>query len=102
MVDFAGVSRFIVIGLHDCSSKQWAANTILQQRFGAKFIDWRQYAITYALADANITPTEADIKMTDIRIPISLRNDNIHLNATGYSILGQLVCKRMKELGYVN
>ena len=101
MVDYAGVSRFLVIGMHDAQSKQWTANTILQQTFGAKFIDWRQYAQTYALDDAGIDPTEEDLEMSDGRIPISLRSDKVHLNAAGYTVLGKLVYKRMVELGYV-
>ncbi len=99
MVDYAGVSRFLVIGLHDIGN--YTSSKVLQQTFGAKFIDWRQYAITYALDDAGIEPTEEDIAMSDHRIPASLRADKVHLNAAGYTVLGKLIYKRMVELGYV-
>ena len=103
MIEYAGTSNFLVIGLqylNDINNEK--VNKALQARFGAKFIDWNFYALNYALDEAGIVPTQQD--KDDIAhktVPSSLRHDPIHLNATGYRILGNIVYRRMKALGYV-
>lgn len=57
---------------------------------------------SYGLADAGITPTAQDI--TDIenqKVPTSLRNDAVHFNSHGYSILARLCYERLIELKYI-
>ena len=71
--------------------------------FGVHFINHRAYFLAYGLQDANVTPTEQDL--TDIangEIPTSLRSDDTHLNAKGYTVLGNYLYKQLKILGYVD
>lgn len=79
-------------------------NTQLMQSYGRRYVDVRSYLVNYGLADAGITPTAQDT--TDISgdcIPTSLHatSDTIHLNAAGYTVVGNLVATRLAELGWL-
>jgi lysophospholipase L1-like esterase len=76
-------------------------NDGLAAAYGQRYIDIRRYLIDNGLTDAGITPTAQDT--TDISndvVPASLRSDNIHLTAAGYTIVGQQVYARMQSLGW--
>lgn len=90
-------------------------DTAMDTAFGRRFINYRAYIVTpitdgggntvscYGLDDAGITPTAADLEaIVAGTIPPSLMADEVHLNAAGYTIIGNLVYQRGKELGYWN
>jgi lysophospholipase L1-like esterase len=67
------------------------------------FYESRTFAIEsggewHAGADRPIAQDLIDIAI-DV-IPVSLRSDNIHLNAVGYTIVGQLIAAKITALGY--
>lgn len=68
---------------------------------GRRHINARRYLIDYGLADAGITPTAQDqADIANDLVPTSLRNDNVHLNQTGYRMVALLVAARLRELGW--
>lgn len=78
-----------------------ATNTKLSRIFGGNYIDVRRYLIDYGLAEAGITPTSQDT--TDVAgdtVPASLRYDGIHLNAAGYTVVGNLIAKALRARGW--
>ena len=91
--------RFLVISKPtstDADDAAWFSE------FGSRFVAARKYLIQYGLQDANITPTAQDV--TDISngvVPTSLRKDSVHWTPTGYSILANVIFKRLKEMGWI-
>lgn len=76
-----------------------AEDSAWHDAFGRNFIAIRKYLVEYGLADAGITPTAQDlIDISNGVVPTSLRGDSVHLNAAGYTIVGQQVFKRLVEL----
>lgn len=73
-----------------------------RNRYGRRFVNLRRHLIDYGLAEAGITPTTQDLAdiAADI-VPTSLRFDNIHLNAAGYTVDGRFVHERAREIGMV-
>ena len=100
--------KYIVVGLYklskaDRNSDYFAGlEAAMEAEYGERFIDLRGYFTTDALADAGIEPTDADIaEIGEGRVPPSLLvEDGLHLNATGYTLLGKLIYARMEKLGY--
>lgn len=75
----------------------------LATEFGGKFVNVFEYLLEYGLADAGLTATDADnANLATGRIPTSLRNDGVHLNASGYNSVAKCVYHRGKECGYWN
>lgn len=110
MIHHAGTSNYVIIGLHS-PNMWWLKNgvtslslieSVFKREFGNHFIDWRNYLLTRALADAKITPTEQDnMDIAKGDCPSSLRSDAIHLNGVGYTLLGKLIVNRMKSLNII-
>ena len=102
-ISHSGCSNYVIIGLHGYNKTiEEDLEKQFKQEFGNHFIDWRNYLLTRALDDANITPTEQDL--ADINnglCPTSLRYDNVHLNATGYTLLAKQILNRFKYLGVI-
>lgn len=102
-ISHSGCSNYVIIGLHGYNKTiEEDLEKQFKQEFGNHFIDWRNYLLTRALDDANITPTEQDL--ADINnglCPTSLRFDNVHLNATGYTLLAKQILNRFKYLGII-
>lgn len=102
-ISHSGCSNYVIIGLHAYNKTiEEEIEKQFKQEFGNHFIDWRNYLLTRALDDANITPTEQDL--ADINnglCPTSLRYDNAHLNATGYTLLAKQILNRFKYLGVI-
>jgi lysophospholipase L1-like esterase len=102
MIDYSGCKNYLVIGM---TTQPDATQTVIDKwmtrSFGGKFIKLRNYLVNYGLSDAGITPTAQD--NTDISagvVPTSLRVDGTHYNASGYTVIGNLIYKRGHELGY--
>lgn len=92
-----------------------ADDTAFFNEFGSRMISVREYlskpvyasdgetiTTSCGLRDASIVPTTQDLVDIQNRwVPESLRNDSVHLNAAGYTVLANLVFTKMKELGYL-
>ena len=97
--------KYIVMGL---TSKYVYAdyadvNTLLSRHFGYHFLDIADYILKYGLDDAGITPTSQDTQdIANGEMPSSLRADDVHFNSAGYNVIGDLLYKRGKTLGYWN
>lgn len=94
--------KYLVIGLPTGTAKEREElEAALEETYGDKFFNIREYMSTEALEDAGMKPTEEDSeRMTEGMVPTSLLVDHIHFNAEGYRLLGEQVYARMKELGY--
>lgn len=103
--------RYIVIGLYAVNSAQVNGSLLdyfaelesaLSEEYGERFINLREYLTTDALSDAGIEPTEDDLEaISEGKVPPSLMVDDLlHLNATGYELVGRLIYERMDSLGY--
>lgn len=78
-----------------------ALNAELLTTFGDRFVDVRSYLVNFGLADAGITPTTQD--NTDVAgntVPVSLRSDGIHLNAAGYTLVGNFIARQIRARGW--
>jgi len=100
--------RYLVIGLFEKSVEKVSVETFMEyeakmaEEYGDRFINLREYLITDGLKDAGIEPTEEDLeRIGQGLVPPSLMDDDLlHLNATGYALLGNLIFDRMEQLGY--
>lgn len=119
MINFSDVKDYIICGLTSgtAASRASEEKSFLDE-FGRHYLNLRAYLTTpiydgsnniissYGLSDASLTATAQDL--TDIAsgiTPISLRMDpndenNVHFNASGYTVIGTLIYKRGQELGY--
>lgn len=103
VISHSGCSNYVIIGLHGYNkTTEEDIEKQFKQEFGNRFIDWRNYLLTRALDDANITPTEQDLEdINNGKCPTSLRHDQVHLNATGYTLLAKQILNRFKYLGII-
>jgi hypothetical protein len=103
MIDYSLSKNFVILGLTSGSkSERNELEILMAQEFGENYINLREYLSTQALQDAGITPTQADIQaMAEGKVPPSLLIDHVHFNATGYTLIGKLVYKRLLELGII-
>ncbi len=104
--------KYIVVGIYKLNNAQVkkaygkedheALEAAMEAEYGERFLNLREYLTTDALSDAGIEPTDADIaEIGEGRVPSSLLvDDGLHLNATGYTLLGKLIYERMDALGY--
>ncbi len=94
--------RYIVISKPSASP---ADDALWFAEFGNRFIAAKKYLVEFGLADAGITPTEQDLTdMANYVIPLLLCNsstDRLHWSAAGYAVLGKLVFKKLKQLGWI-
>lgn len=102
----SGYDKYIIIGIPTgTKASRKNLEEAMVKEFGDNYINLREYLSTDGLTDANITPTEEDLAcMAEGTVPVSLRaeSDNGHLNDIGYTLLANLVCERMEELGFFN
>lgn len=100
---------FIIVGLHvgTYEEKRKLENAMVKE-YGDKYINLRKYMIRSGIADANKL-LNAGIEITDHdkermgggNPPASLmEKDELHFNAYGYELIGNLIYERMEELGY--
>lgn len=101
-IEYNGSKKYIVIGLTTgTKSSRESLEMVMSHRFGVHYVNARKYLSTYGLADAKLQPTEQDTAdMKNGTVPKSLRTDDVHLNAKGYTVLGNLVYKKGKDLNY--
>ncbi len=104
MLAYLETERYVVIGLTSKSliPDVEPINEALSYEFGEHFLDIRSYLLENGLKDAGIEPTQQDEQ--DIaagEIPSSLRVDVVHGNEAFYRIIGEQVCLKLEELGYI-
>ena len=69
---------------------------------GEAYYDSRRWLNTQALEAAGITPTAADVTaLAEDRPPPSLMSDNLHLNAAGYTALGNRLATIIRRKGWL-
>ena len=69
--------------------------------FGDKYINLRNYFVKYGLEQQGLDATEEDLNAIKVgSIPPNLLSDEVHFNASGYKVIGQVVYDRMIKLGY--
>lgn len=93
--------KYVVVGLTSGTSQRATEEAQLRKLYGAKYIPMRKMLVDYGLTIAGITPTSQD--STDIAngtVPTSLRSDEIHMNAYGYTAIGKIVASVITALGY--
>jgi lysophospholipase L1-like esterase len=94
--------KYLILGL---SSGDAIGRTDLEKAmlsyYGDKYINLRKYLSSDGIVDAGLKPTDQDIEAMKIgSVPPSLLSDSVHLNSSGYSLVGKLVFERMVKLGY--
>lgn len=102
MLKFAGVNRYIIIGLTSSDSSMDSINARMQEVYGEHFLDIKRYLLENGLTDANIMATQQD--KTDLEkgmVPSSLRFDDVHGNAYFYKIMGDQITQKLIELEYL-
>ena len=109
MINSLNTKCYIIVGLMAISDGyipnktiMKSVNTEMQNHYGYHYLDVYQYLLEYGLADCDIVATEQD--ETDISngiVPTSLRYDNVHLNKNGYSVIANLLAKKIKTLGWL-
>lgn len=94
--------KYIIVGIPvGTKEENTELEKAMQNAYGNKYINLREYMSTQAVYDAGMKPTEEDlVRMEEGRVPTSLLSDDIHFNAEGYKLIGNLVYERMEELGY--
>ena len=89
--------------LESILAKRDALENAMQEEYGERFLNLRQYMIVHGLEDAGMFPTEEDLAdMGEGSVPGSLRSDGVHFNSIGYNLFGRAVYNRMVELGDVS
>lgn len=101
MINHAKAKHTIILGLSSGSAESRAEyESAMKKAFGRYFISLREYLSEYGLADAGLTPTEADTTaMATGTVPPQLLSDSVHYTAATKTVIGNLIFKRCCELG---
>ena len=81
MIDYASTDKYVVLGLLYSGDE---VNNAMADAYGEHFLDVRN-----ALSTDNSNTVSTDYK-----------SDSVHLNADGYTIVGEQVYNKLIELGY--
>ncbi len=94
--------KYIVVGLTSgTKTEREELERAMQEEYGEKYINLREYLSSQGLDAAGIEPTKEDlVQMERGEVPSSLLTDQVHFNAEGYRLIGNLIYDRMEELGY--
>lgn len=94
--------KYIVIGLPNVTGEEGKEmEQAMEEAYGDKYINLREYISTGGIYDAGLKPTAEDLEQMELgKVPPSLLADHIHFNTKGYTIIGNLIYERMVELGY--
>lgn len=94
--------KFLVLGLTTSTAADRAnLEYAMESAFGNRYINLREYIVENGLEQTGIEATEADTAALEVgSVPPSLLSDPIHFNSNGYSVIGNAVYERMRELGY--
>jgi hypothetical protein len=76
---------------------------LMQQTFGSKYINTRQWCVNYALAESGITPTQADLDAIALgNCPPSLLVDGTHFVTAAKLANANLVKNRLLDLKFIS
>lgn len=94
--------RYLVLGLTSGSAASRAElENATEAAFGERYVNLRAYLSGQGVADAGITVTSEDRQqMAEGIVPDGLRSDEVHLNAKGYRLVGNLVYDVMSRLNF--
>lgn len=96
-------NKYIVLGLStgNKTNRENEEKTMLN-KYGVHYFNTRHLLSQYGCSIINLTPTASDnVEISAGEIPSSLRSDNVHLNANGYTALGKLLAMKIRANGYV-
>ena len=95
--------HMVVLGLSSGSSASNATyEAAMRKEFGRYFISLREYLSTYGLADAGLTPTGADTTAMAVgEVPPQLLSDTVHYTTACQTVIGNMLYKKMRELGII-
>ena len=107
MIKYSKSPRYVVVSFHKPNKVIPSPNRMtemedsLSMTFGKHYVNLRRYLMTYGLKDAGITPTSVDNdSIAHGAVPPSLLKDRVHFTPKGYEIIGHLIGKKFKSLGY--
>ena len=95
--------KYIIMGLSTGNSASRADEEAqMLSKYGVHYFNTRHMLSKYGMNIMNLTPTNSDTNaMNNGEVPSSLRADEIHLNANGYTALGKMIAQKIRACGYV-
>lgn len=119
IIEHSKSDRYIVVGIpHSLYGYTWekTINDELKRHYGKHYLDIEEYMKTpvydadgetivssYALQDAGLTPTDADLTaISNNQYPPQIMFDSIHFNHYGYEVWANQEYELGKDLGYWN
>lgn len=107
MIKYSNCDKYIIIGYHKPNGSMPNINRMMEMEdsltnaFGNHYINLRSYLVKDGLKDADLTPSQIDTdSIMQNQVPLQLLIDGTHFTSIGYALVGKLVAKRFKELGY--
>ena len=96
--------RYLVLGLTTGTKEdRTELENKMEEAFGKRYVNLREYLSTYDLEKIGISPTLEDKEAMDVgEVPPSLKSDKVHMNKIGYQLIAEKVYERMMELSYFN
>ncbi|ASR83316.1 major tail protein [Arthrobacter phage Caterpillar] len=100
---YKGRFKMVVLGLSSGSAASRASyEAAMRLEFGRYFISLREYLSTYGIADAGLTPTQADTDaMATGTVPPQLLTDTVHYTDACKTVIGKMLVKKLRELQVV-
>lgn len=94
--------KYLILGMTSGTKKErQEMESAMENTYGARYINLREYLSTQGPYDAKVTLNEDDLKkMEQGKIPDCLLSDHVHFNAKGYQLIAEVIYDRMVELGY--
>lgn len=104
MIEYSGCNNYIVVtqwsDIYRTLEQLIAIENALIGEFGSHVFNLRRYAITDAITDSGITPTQDDLdRIAQGLIPTSLTIDGLHPNATMYKCMANKFKQILIESG---
>lgn len=96
--------NFIILGLTSGTAEsRRALETAMAEHWGKQYINLREALCNQAWIESfDLKCTDSDIaSIQKGEVPQILRTDGVHFNATGYTMIGNLLFDRLVELGFV-
>lgn len=100
MINHAKAKHVVVLGLSSGTASERANyEKAMRYEFGRYFISLREYLSKYGLADAGLTPTDADTAaMAKGQVPPQLLTDGVHFTSATKTVIGNMLYKKCVEL----
>lgn len=101
MMAHAKAKHTVVLGLSSGNAESRGEyEAAMCEAFGRYFISLREYLSAYGLADAGLTPTDADTAAMEIgQVPPQLLSDGVHYTSACKTVIGNMLYKKCCELG---